>query len=1040
MPIDPRIPSTPGDFAGVSARLAELERRLRNTSNAVGTLASNSVNGGVIAPGAISGGHIAAGAITAGSIEAGTIVASHIAANAITANHIQANAITAGHIGANVITAGHISANSIAATHIQASAITSTHIAAGTIVAEDIAANAITAQHITAGVIDTVHLAANSVTATQIAALSITAGDIQSNSITTAHIQAGAVIADRIAANTITANQIAANTITGNEIFGSTLSAITSDLGNINAGTITGGTVQTSSSGSRVVIDSLGIRGYALDGVTKVFEVATGSGVASFTGVANIDATSVIPGGTITANTLPGDRIVTASIQTLQLAAGSVKANTIDAGAVTAQKISVKFGGQNVLQNARFDYWPAAPDVPPNGGDSPWMWQHYGGISGTQTWSKVALGGPLGTNSWRAVYSSTTTLTGFMNAAQNVIMPDQTYVFSWWWKGNVQPAIDSNTTWDLITEWVENPTTSATVWQRYSRRLRSSVGGGLAGGKDYFYVYAPAGSGDVQIAMPQWEMGELPSAHTPMADEVLPGSVGATQITPNSITADRMMAGTITAASGIIGDAAITNAKIANVDAGKIDTGFLAAARIQAGSITADKITVAFSGGNMLLNSNFNDGIAGRGTFLTQWYGPAEASGGGIYTDPGYPGGKAWYAPMNDAGSSPYIYTPYVTCTFWSKVSASGWMYAGGTTGRNLVFQFADQNLVVTSTLYGSTRTGVSGWAREVVEGFAKPVGAYYVRMYMQVVDAPLNTGVHWSAATIEEGEKCNAWALAAEDISPGAITETKILPGSITTELITASAITGKTFQTSALNPRVAFDATGLFKTNDAGEKAITVGTNMGEGLHLLTKTSNGLHPASDTYAINFKRSDGVTLSQIWGTQGSANSNEAYLWLAARSPTYNTRADIFIGAHGYNPTNGVTDRTEISLAGGLNDAASRSIFAITNAAGGARLVLDGLGRSNYVQQTSVNKTMTSRGQYGYYGNGTASTTVIVTHNLGATPTYVQITQNVSEASTPPIVYQAYDFTLSTFTVRCYSFLVATSAYDQFAWEAGSVT
>ena len=143
-----------------------------------------------------------------------------------------------------------------------------------------------------------------------------------------------------------------------------------------------------------MVIDSLGLRGYATNGTTKVFEIATGSGIASFTGVANIDPSSVIPGGTITTNTLPGDRIVTGSIQTLQIAAGAITTNTLAAGAVSAQKLSVSFGGANLLQNGQLSYFTGlGPETAPTALVN--LITNPSAEAGTTSWTNVNLVAPL---------------------------------------------------------------------------------------------------------------------------------------------------------------------------------------------------------------------------------------------------------------------------------------------------------------------------------------------------------------------------------------------------------------------------------------------------------------------------------------------------------------------------------------------------------------------------------------------------------------------------------------------------------------------
>lgn len=227
---------------------------------------------------------------------------------------------------------------SLTGTQLAAGTIISDNIATGTIIAANIASGTITSELISAGAITAGLIAANAVTATTIAAGAITAGKIAAGAISATNIQTDAITSGAILAGAITADKIASGAVTSDKITVTQLSAITTNMGTLTAGLITGATFQTQSSAAgKVVMDSAGLRGYALDGVTKVFEIDSGTGIAHFAGVANITSTgSVIPGQAITAG----------SVSTTQLAAGSV----------TAGKLSVQFNGPNVVKNSGFEY------------------------------------------------------------------------------------------------------------------------------------------------------------------------------------------------------------------------------------------------------------------------------------------------------------------------------------------------------------------------------------------------------------------------------------------------------------------------------------------------------------------------------------------------------------------------------------------------------------------------------------------------------------------------------------------------------------
>lgn len=677
-------------------------------------------------------------------------------------------------IGSGTITGAKIAASTITASNIMAGTITGDRIAAGTIIAGNIAA----------GSIQTTHLAAQAVTAEKIQAGTITTLEIAAGTIQAGDIQAGTITGDRIAASTITGDRIAASTITSDKISVSSLSSLSSNMGSITAGTIQGATIQTAGSGSRVVMDSAGIKGYALDGTTVNFKFDTGTGIATVTGIviaqsgssvvasalppigggnlipdssfestapatdrwsltlvtitkstaqarygakslqvtrssgtdpyavhqvngATLNtvkgkavvvtawvyvpaATSGLVGGgidrsvliydgsaavetTITnvprdtwtritlkmtvsasagsfevrlynpfntgvvyydgiqlelgevatayapqpdeilpetvgttelqalavtaakiaANTITASQIAAGTITATQIAAGGITSSVIAAGAITAQKLSLKFESANQLKNARFSYYTQVggdPGVVQT--DSPGYWQHYdNGGTGTHTWSKVAGGGPNGENSWKLVSSAATAAKGFMTGIVYPFFANTTYVISWWWKGNQQPDVTANTPLDVLNEWIENPATSASVWQRYAKRVRSSSGGprDINGGTtpplgyDWVFIYSNTPTYTAEIANVQKEQGEYPTPFAPSADELLPYSVGNTVLAPDSVTTQKILANTIQ--GGDIAASTITGTNIA----GTTITG----THIAASTITSSHINVA---------------------------------------------------------------------------------------------------------------------------------------------------------------------------------------------------------------------------------------------------------------------------------------------------------------------------------------------------------------------------------------------------------------------------------------------------------------
>ena len=216
--------------------------------------------------------------------------------------------------------------------------------------------------------IGTTNIEQNSITAAKIAVGTITATEISAGSITTEKLAAQAVTAAKITTGTITATQIAAGTITGTLIAAGTitsdkitvanLSALSADMGTITAGTITGGTVQTAASGSRVVLNSSGVSGYA--GVTQRFFLSSdGSGW-----LGNSSNFSWTLGGVLSVNgailtnaTVAGTKLEDLAVTTGKLAALAVtdaKINDLSVGKLTAGNLTVvtTLSGSGAIQNA----------------------------------------------------------------------------------------------------------------------------------------------------------------------------------------------------------------------------------------------------------------------------------------------------------------------------------------------------------------------------------------------------------------------------------------------------------------------------------------------------------------------------------------------------------------------------------------------------------------------------------------------------------------------------------------------------------------
>ncbi|MEJ7801609.1 MAG: hypothetical protein WKF60_13885, partial [Ilumatobacter sp.] len=303
---------------------------------------------------------------------------------------------------------------------------------------------------------------------------------------------------------------------------------------------------------------------------------------------------------------------------------------------------------------------------------------------------------------------------------------------------------------------------------------------------------------------------------------------GTTNITSGTVAGDRLVANSITAGQVDAGSIRSVVLVANSITAGMVQAGQIETAKLAAGAVTADKITLSLGGSNRLLNSNFNDGVAGRSTSVTAW-GVAGCTASTVLTNPDYESGKAFYGQNpTTPGGDPFVVTPYVSCSGWAKVSVSIRMSTNVSRLRRISVQFFSSSF----TFLGEALTTetASGWRRSKHENVAVPGGSVYVRFYGQVASAQVGDELYWAAAQIEEGEKATAWSLAPEDILPGSVGTTMITPGAITTGLLSADAIDGKTItgaliRTATSGARVEISGVapiGLKKYDAAGNIAV--------------------------------------------------------------------------------------------------------------------------------------------------------------------------------------------------------------------------
>jgi len=877
MAIDPRLtqlnPLSSG--AGIADRMGDLQRRLAKLEAVRTSIGDTAIVGSMVETGAITTSHIEAGSITADLIQALAINAGHINANSIATNHLQANAVTADKIAANVITAGHIAAGTITAGQIAAGTITATQIAANTITANEIAANAITASEIAANVITAGHIASGTITATQItsgtitaaqiasgtitatqiaadtitgaqiAALTITAGELAANSVTAAkilageitatHIASGTITATNIAANTITAGQIAADAITASEIAAdavtavkinvANLAAISNDMGNISAGTITGGTIQTAASGSRVVTNSTGIKGYASDGTTINFEFNTGSGLLTAKGVIIAQAGSALPAALIT---------------------GSL-------------------GGGNLLKNS-------------SGEDFPGNWTGFQGTLASETtifkYGAKSLKITCTTAGLATIYSPPTAAAGVL------VEPGKTYTFSVWVRAGTTArqarvtsrfgdaagtllASGSPNVWNFVSG--PNTNTSNSSWTRLTA---TGVAPPLAVRTGIVVDFVSAAIGEVFYADGfQIEEADVASAFAPDPAEITPGSIGPTQLADNSVTNAKLADAAVDTAelanlavnAGKLADLAVTTAKLDNlavldtklaanavttakvadgailtaklanlavdstkladlaVLSGKLADNAVTTGKILDDAISAAKLDVEIGGGNVLLNSSAersDNATTGWNVYSNNIVPPAVLD---VVASSGAKHGAKMFRMTNSTDTVGQI--GIVTAVAATRArpgeswTASAYTQPSGAARNALVhIRFVAADFVTQTGSATSSYKSSPGnaWTRHVMTGIAPALTAY-VHIYIWF-DAPESGGLYYfDAIQLEQAEYVTAYAPRPDEILINSITTTEIAPLAITSAELADNAI---------ITAKVADDA---ITTTEIADNAIT-------------------------------------------------------------------------------------------------------------------------------------------------------------------------------------------------------------------------
>jgi hypothetical protein len=159
-------------------------------------------------------------------------------------------------------------------------------------------------------------------------------------------------------------------------------------------------------------------------------------------------------------------------------------------------------------------------------------------------------------------------------------------------------------------------------------------------------------------------------------------------------------------------------------------------------------------------------------------------------------------------------------------------------------------------------------------------------------------------------GDKIVANSITADQLAVGSVTASAIAANAVTADKLTANAIDGKTvtgatLRTSAANPRVQLDATGLHAFNSAGTRTVDVSAATGAADIAGTLRTGTSGVRAVVTATAFGAFPGILFTGMAGTPGFEPAvhgrEDGTLWLLSAEQTGNSsgRADLILSKGG---------------------------------------------------------------------------------------------------------------------------------------------
>ncbi len=274
---------------------------------------------------------------------------------------------------------------------------------------------------------------------------------------------------------------------------------------------------------------------------------------------------------------------------------GQIAGAQLAAGAVSSDKLSIEIGGGNLCLNSSFE--GALWYLYNNSGNGT-LRRDTGRLTG---YCHVAVTG--------STVGGTLGATGYM--VSGGWQTAQYYIISFYAKkangANMQGCTLAWNYGPTLQNVISNPNLT-TEWQRYVFKIRWNAGSAVpnANGKGSLWITSigtRVEGDEIWIDDVQVEAGDVVTAYAPKPDEILPGTITATEISDSAITTPKLAAGAVVA-----GKIAANAISATEIQSGAITTVKLAAGAVTANEIAASTITGAKVAADTITGANIAAG------------------------------------------------------------------------------------------------------------------------------------------------------------------------------------------------------------------------------------------------------------------------------------------------------------------------------------------------------------------------------------------------------------------------------------------------